>query len=221
MEKKIITEHILKSGFTIIELMVTLGIMVSLFTIVITGIASQRSNRNLQIAANELVTNIRKLQTYTLVSRGLTPTLPAQYYILKLDSSNPTEYTLQAIYNTEISPTLTNIEKIKLPSGVRLALANSLHAYRTGYTNYPSCALLAFKAPFAKILVNTACSPSSPIFPYAITNGDDYYSLVNFVTNGATTANSDTSLDIVLSNDTNTKSFTVTTKGISGLVTSQ
>jgi prepilin-type N-terminal cleavage/methylation domain-containing protein len=221
MKKKSEKQLSLQFGFTLIELMVTMGIMATLFTIIILGLAGQRSNRNLQIASNELVTNIRKLQTDTLVSRGVDPTQTAQYYILKFDTTKPTEYIMQAIYNSDTAPTLVDTQKIKLPTGVRFAFSNPLYAYRTGFSSYPTCALLTFKAPFAKILVSTSCVPNSPTFPYAITNSDDYYSVVNFVANGSGVTNSDTSLDIVLVNDNNTKSQTVTVKGISGLVTSQ
>jgi prepilin-type N-terminal cleavage/methylation domain-containing protein len=221
MEKKIYKNFFKYSGFTIIELMVTLAIMVSLFTVIITGLAGQRSNRNLQIAVNELVTNLRKLQTNVLVSKGISSSLPAQYYILKIDSTKPNQYTMQAVYNTDVSPTLTDLETVKLPLGVKISGSSPLYVYRTGYNTSPTCALVGFKAPFAKVLISSSCTPNSPTVPYTIINGDDYYSLINFITNGATTANSDTSLDIVLSNDTNTKSQTVTVKGISGLITSQ
>lgn len=209
-------------GFTLIELIVSLSIMVALFTIVVSGVASQRSNRNLNIAINELVTNIRKIQSNTLSSRGLSTTQPVQYYVIKFDTAKPTQYTIQAIYNVSSSPKLTDVQVVKFPPGIRLANTNPLNIYRSGYSiNNASCALLAFKAPFAKIYTSTSCSPSAPTLPYNILTGDDYYNILNFVINGVNSANENTNLDIILTNDTNTKTRKVSVKAVSGLVTFQ
>ena len=89
----------LKKGFTLIELMVVVSIMAILATAVIINIAGQRNNRNIIIAENELVNNIRTAQSYTLSSRVLPSGQSAQYYVLKFDFSEPSQYILQAIYN--------------------------------------------------------------------------------------------------------------------------
>lgn len=210
------------AGFTLIELVVVLAVMGILAGAVIVGIANQRVNRNLNIAANELITNLRKLQTYTLTAKGISPTQPVQYYLIKIDAAKPDEYVLQAMYNVTTSPQLANLETVKLPQGIRFAAASPLYIDRPlGFIDQqPSCALVVFKTPFAKVLLSNGCSVSSA--PPWDPNTDDYQKILNFIVNTALgTVSSDSSINIKLSDQSGTAARTITVKGISGLIFSQ
>ena len=58
-------------GFTLIELLVVISIMGILATLMIVNFAGQRVSRSLLLAKNETVTNIRKVQSYTLSSKNI------------------------------------------------------------------------------------------------------------------------------------------------------
>jgi prepilin-type N-terminal cleavage/methylation domain-containing protein len=213
-----------QAGFTLLELIISMSIMATLFAVIATGIVSQRSNRDLNIASNELITNLRKLQANSLSSRGLAFDQPVQYYILKFDKNIPGQYTIQAIYNSSVQPKLIDIETIKLPINVKFASNNPFYSYRVGFNANPNCVLLSFGAPYAKILVTSvagSCTPVSATNPYTIVNTDDYFNIPNFIVNGPTLTSADTNLDIVLSSVDNSISKTVTIKGISGLIYAQ
>lgn len=172
-------------GFTLMELMVVLTISVFLFTAVIVNINSQRAPRDLKIAQNEMVSNIRKAQSYSLSSRNLPSGLPAQYYLIKFDLTKPNQYTIQAIFNVSSSPQLQDFETIKLPTNVKISSISISQRLQAPSTQTPSsCALAAFAAPYGKVIFNDECNPSGTMSsPYTIQSSDHYQQLVNFQTN--------------------------------------
>lgn len=171
-------------GFTLIELMVTLTITAFLFSGLIVNINGQRAPRDIKIAQNELVSNLRKAESYTLSARNLPSGQPAQYYVVRFSLANPTEYVIQAISNVSSSPQLQDVETIKLPINVKItALTVTQRLLAPATQNSTACALVAFVAPYGKVLFNDGCSPSSFTSPYVILPSDDYQKLVNFQTN--------------------------------------
>lgn len=175
------------SGFSLIELIVALTITAFLFSGLIVNINGQRAPRDIKIAQNELVSNIRKAESYTLSARNLPSGVPAQYYVVKFDLSKPTQYVIQAIYNVSSSPKVLDLETIKLPSNVKITAINvtqRLLAPATQTLNTSTaCALAAFVAPYGKVIFNSGCDPVSFTGSYIIQSTDDYQKLVNFQTN--------------------------------------
>ncbi|HYV33356.1 MAG TPA: prepilin-type N-terminal cleavage/methylation domain-containing protein [Candidatus Limnocylindria bacterium] len=225
-----------QGGFTLIELLVVIAIMGLLSTLMIVNLGTQRGARNIGIAENELVSNIRKAQSNTLSSRLLPSGESAQFYILKFDLSRPTEYKIQAMYNVSSVPKLVDIETINLPPNIQFESVSG----STITINRPSiptiqningptgCALVVFAAPFAKTLLNTGCTPVAlPPGPYTIANTDDYQKILNFVANGdcdafnnpfGCTVSTDSTMTIVLSDREHSVSKTVTVNAITGSV---
>ena len=175
------------AGFTLMELMVVLTISALLFTVLIVNINGQRAPRDIKIGQNELVSNIRKAESYTLSSRNLSSGQPAQYYVVKFDLSKPTQYTIQAIYNVGSSPMMQDVETIKLPTNVKISGISISGRPQIPATQSPTvCALTAFVAPYGKVLFNDGCTPVTlPGNPYTLVSTDDYQKLVNFQTNVA------------------------------------
>ena len=99
-------------GFTLIELMVVVTIMVILATVMVINLAAQRTSRDIKIAQNQLVSYIRQAQSYTLSARTLPSGESVQFYVLKFDLNKPTQYTLEAVYNVSSSPQLQDIQTI-------------------------------------------------------------------------------------------------------------
>lgn len=221
-------------GFTLVELMVVLGIFGLLLSVILANYAGLRGARNLKIAQSELVSNLRKIQSYTLSSRALNSTQAVQYYILKFDSATPDRYTIQALYNVSSAPQLaTNIETIMLPQEIRLSAASPFQIDRPpiggsadNYDTPPfaaSCLLVAYKLPFGRIIFNNGCNPNNPASdPYSLVDTDDYSKIKNFVADtpsNSYTASDNTILTFTLTTTDGKLSKTVTVNGITGAVT--
>ncbi len=217
--------HNVGAGFTIIELLVVLSVMGILITLIVANLAGQRSNQKLKIAQNELVTNFRKLQSFTLASRNLPDGQSVQYYILKFDLSKPDRYTIEVLYDVLSSPGLASVETVFFPEGIRLAVNDPIVINRPSVIPtqkkpaYPNgCALVAFKLPFAKTLIS-----------YASTDGckqdnwnpstDDYEKIINFVINvNNYPVSADSEIIINLADKDGKLSRSVSLDGVTGLV---
>jgi hypothetical protein len=104
------------------------------------------------------------------------------------------------------------LETYQLPSGIQVS-STPVTIYRSPYsTQAASCGLVAFKAPFARIYLNSGC-----IFNNFA--DDDYNSLLQFAVN---TENSHTSIDsyavIQIIDSNSQKSRWVMVRGVTGVV---
>ncbi len=223
--KKIKKYNVKFAGFTLIELLVSISIMVIISTLIIVNLAGLRAGQKLKIAENELVTNLRKVQNYTLTSRVVGGNQAVQYYIIKFDLSNPYQYVIQAMYDVSSSPKLNdNIETIYLPSGIRFSSASPVIITRpvSPFSQTPDpvsgCVLIAYKLPFAQTLLSNGCKRNN----FADASTDDYKNILNFVGNvtglPGNTVSADSRIDIKLSDEKGTITKTVTVQGVSGLI---
>ncbi len=228
-----------RRGFTLIELLVVLTIFLIILGVMLANFAGLRTARNLKIAQNELVSNIRKVQSYTLSSRALNGIKSVQYYLMKFDSATPDRYFIQAIYDASTSPKLvSNVETIFLPQNIRLASSTAVLIDRPPLqfpsaasdttdikpenNNTSSCTLLAFRLPFAKVIINGG---KDIIFSnnngctFASFSNDDYSKIKNFVANSSSnTAVSDSVLTITLASIDGKLSKTVSINGLTGAI---
>jgi prepilin-type N-terminal cleavage/methylation domain-containing protein len=215
-------------GFTLIELLTAVAVLLIMTSLVTVNLAGFRVDRNLTIAQTELVTNIRKAQNYTLSARQVSGNQSGQFFILKFDYASSTQYQLQALYNITATPTLPtlvrNVETYNFPKGVQLSSTSPVTIYRDpSYgptTQSGTCALVAFKAPFARVYLNgyIASKPTSGCTDNGGIN-DDYANLMNFVVN---VTNNNTSTDsyavITITDTTGLKSKKVLIRGVTGVV---
>lgn len=153
-----------QSGFTLVEMLAVIGIMGLVASIFIANFAAFRGPRNLRIATNELVTNLRKIQSYTLSSRNSPSGLAVKYYILKVSNlaGNNTSYQVQSI-NSNYSFS-SNIETLKFPEGI-IVRANAgspkglqLEQPIGAGAEDKSCVQIAFSLPFSRVYLDGACS---------------------------------------------------------------
>jgi prepilin-type N-terminal cleavage/methylation domain-containing protein len=218
-------------GFTIMELLVVLSIMGLLFTFVLVNIGGKRGARNLRLAQSGLVSDIRKIQSFTLSSRNVPGGNPTQYNLIKFDMNTPDRYYIQAIYDKATAPNgngrMKTIETIYFPPGVKFdisAVAPSYPVKIVRPNNPPpdmnlsatDCGLLAFKAPFAKTFMSKGCSAGAE--PYDIVTGDDYSRIVNFMGDVDNVSKLSTMIITLRENQTNL-SKTVTVQASNGLAT--
>lgn len=144
-------------GFTIIELLVVLAIMGLFLGAVLVNYARTRGPRNLRIAQNEMVTNIRKVQSYVLSSRN-TSEGPVKYYVLKFDEENPTQYILQAVQQ-DYDNFSDSVETFSLPTGITITAVDTQQPLGSSTVD-SRCAQIAFSLPFNKMFLDTTCSIS-------------------------------------------------------------
>jgi prepilin-type N-terminal cleavage/methylation domain-containing protein len=145
-----------QSGFTLIELIVVISIMLMAFGLVLTGLNQQRIKRSVNIAQNETTTNIRKVQSYMLSSRNI-GSKPVKYYIVQF-KENATTYTIRAVDSDYTY--YPNVETVRLTDGV--VVFDMVLTDRTGLIKSTDqngqCAQLIFAAPFGKVYMdNTSC----------------------------------------------------------------
>lgn len=217
------------AGFTIMELLVVLLIMGTLFSFVLVNIGGKKGVRNLKLAQSQLVSDIRKIQSYTLSSRSIPGGQPTQYYLLKFDMRYPDRYFIQAIFDKDTAPggngKLITVETIPLPQGVKFDLSSVPWVVNRPDNPPPNislnsteCGLLAFKAPFAKTYMAKGCSPNPATEPYVILGTDDYSQIVNF--NGEdNTSSKNSTLVITLREGQTNQTRTITVQASNGLVT--
>jgi hypothetical protein len=125
---------------------------------------------------------------------------------------------LQAMYNifaTPTPPTLVELETINLPQGIQMDAPQPVRVVRNFFpTNQIySCALLAFKTPFARTYMNTGCNSSS------FDSNDDYQKIINYATNSSGYPTStDSYMVITLRNPEGTKNRKVLIRGVTGVI---
>ncbi len=229
-----------QKAFTLIELLVVISIMVVLVGALTLNLASQRTARDIRLAQNQLITDIRKAQAYTLSARILPSGQSAQYYILKFDLSNPTQYSIQAISDAGSQPQFQDVEIMTLPPNIEVGALipsdNAISVSRpfnnpTTQVIFTNCALAAFAAPFGKIILNDGCNPVNSSFsPANLLPSTDYYDkIINFQSNvicnsvnppnpPSCTASTDSIMVITLVDKLKTISRKVLINAITGLV---
>ncbi len=203
------------AGFTLIEMLVVISILGILLGIVVLDFSRQRQTRGLNIAQNEMVTNIRKAQSNSLFSRNIEGQKPVQYYILKFSTSAPDRYFMEAISDVKVAPRLNQVETIRLPQNIFISairIRRPAPPYISQIEN-SNCALLAFKLPFAKTYVNNGC------FGSGFTGSDDYQKIISHISNiSSLTVSIDTDLIITVQNKIGNLTRQILVKGVTGIV---
>lgn len=150
-------EH--QQGFTIMELLVVIFMMAIIASLFVANYAGTRGPRNLRIAQNQLISNLRKYQSYTLSSRNAPTGNPARFYVIRFSNADLTTYTVQVIDNTTPA-TIVNTETFTLPSGITFsASAPFVVQQPIGSSNVnASCVQVGFLLPFSKTYMDRTCS---------------------------------------------------------------
>ncbi len=203
-----------RAGFTVIELLVVLSIMMLMVGVFIIDFYRQRNTRDIKIAQNELVTNLRKVQSSALFSTDVGSNNASQYQIVKFSSASPGEYVLQGIADATVAPQLFNLGTVKFPKGVEIT-AKSLTGPIWSLPVLSDCTLLAFKSPYGKVYMNNGCAVTTPAFQV----GDSYKKLLDHVSNNPSqSVSTDADLVIQLSKTGSLLTKYVIVKGITGLI---
>lgn len=138
-------------GFTMIELMIIVVIMVTLTSIVTVSFSQMRSTQSLQAAANDLISKIREIQNFTYTGRQISGGQPPRAYIITF-TANATTFLVQ--YN--IGTTTTTLETVSLPQNTKIQQLLVSSAPRTPVA-------VRMEAPFSELSVNGSPSQSLQI----------------------------------------------------------
>jgi type II secretory pathway pseudopilin PulG len=147
-------------GFTVIELMVVFIIIVLLSSVIIINWNNQTPGRSLTIAQNEVVTNLRRVQSYSVNSRNINSSVPAKFYFLKFQKN-------QSVYSVDASDSATNpvyytsLETFNLPTGV--IVSNIALTSTDGGSNLsPDCLMVAVSVVYGKTyFLSNVCDSSA------------------------------------------------------------
>ncbi len=165
-----------QAGFTIVELLAVLAIMTLLMGALVLDFASQRGKRNIVLAKNETITNLRKVQSYTLSSKNLPTGESVKYYIATF-SAGANSFTVDAIDSDYVFHPA--VETIALPSAISIENITTIDNKDSGQGtksevvaeesvrvrdaglgalsdkgNVYKCMQIIFSAPFGKIYTN-------------------------------------------------------------------
>lgn len=130
-------------GFTLLELLTVIAVMGVLASVFMVNFNAQRVPRDLNIARNETITNIRKVQSYTLSSRDTLGMANKFYVITFMDGESSYKIGSIGINPTDKLFTYKIQEVVTLPGKVRQSI------------NGPDCAQVIFAAPFGKMYTDT------------------------------------------------------------------
>ncbi len=222
-------------GFTVMELMVVISIMMILTTAIVINLNKQRASRDVKIAQNQLVSDLRKIASYTLAARTAPGGRSAQYYLMRFDLTKPDRYEILAITNAASSPILESVEIIKLPANIKfdsaapIIISQRLASPASQSFASSDCALVAFKAPFSKVILNKGCAITTAPSGISLTNtSDDFAKIINFQTNvscdinnnpPACSASTDDLMTIKLADTANTVFRTIIINAVTGAIT--
>ena len=144
-------------GFTLIELIVAISIIVILTSLFLANYRGGTKQRSISSAVNNLVSDLHKIQSYSLSSRDYAPGTPASQYAVVFVQNN-FQYSLWG-YNNAIVPTGTSLSTVNFPPNVAI---NSIQVTKTdGTVLSPANLQVNFKIPFGKLIFN---------FPGSVTN---------------------------------------------------
>lgn len=156
-------------GFTLIELITTIAIMVLILSLTIANIHGTDASRNTQLAASNLISDLHKVQTYAVNSEDYTAGVtPASAWSIQVAAEN--NYQIQSVDDTVLQNTQT-VSTTQLPTNI---IFESIQIQRPngGGTYCPSQATIQFTVPYGRIITSYAgaapcySNPQPIIGPY-------------------------------------------------------
>lgn len=147
-----------ESGFTIMELMVTVFILAMVYGLVVVNFNLWRGPQFVKLGGAELATNIYKARSYSLSARNIEGN-PARLYIVQLkttDGENST-YSLSGVASDDSGNNLfyPNLESFHFPGTAYVG--DLSYTPLDGAPQSTDCLQIAFVLPFGKTYVDGSC----------------------------------------------------------------
>lgn len=182
------------SGFTLIELLVSVFIMLTLLGIVLANFSGLSGTRNLNVAKNNIISDMRRQQSQSLSSRNISGAIVASAYGVTMATvtAPPSSYSMIADNNSAI-PVRYNQATLNLPPNVYIKTISIVRA--TGSSTTATNLEVYFTVPYGRLLQTYSGGVSAQSKdPNAITT-------------------------VTLSTKDNTKTLTFVVNGVSGNIT--
>lgn len=147
-------------GFTVVELLVVIGIMMLILSIMIPSFATWRAGQDLTFAQRELVSNLQRARGYALTGKRILD-FNSKYYGIRF-ALNSGDYTLEGVaYDFAGGPdrkydgaTYPPLETLRLPGGV--VVSGIAYERPIGQAQVqPSCLIVSFALPYAQAYIDT------------------------------------------------------------------
>jgi len=142
-----------QNGFTLIELLVVIFIMVTLTSVFLVNFGSQSGPRSLTVAKNNLVSNLRRMQSHAISSKDSTATAASKYYSLTL-SSVVGAYNSYGLKTYDSSNAVTNLSTEQLIAPVIVKQISVTKSDSTVLN--PTNIEIFYSVPFARMLLTTS-----------------------------------------------------------------
>ncbi len=180
---------VLNSGFTLIELLVSVFIMLMLLSVVLANFTGLSGKRNLKVAKNNLISDIRAMQSQSLSSKDiLSGTLPASDYgvVLSTVATPPSSYSTVGD-DVNVPSLRVVLSTLNLPSNVYVKTISITRA--DGSTTTANSLQVLFTIPYGRLLQTfsggtaSATKESNAVTTVTLSTKDNT-STATFVING-------------------------------------
>ncbi|GAC1413090.1 MAG: hypothetical protein NVSMB66_4060 [Candidatus Doudnabacteria bacterium] len=146
-----------KRGFTLIELLVVISIMVTLTTVFLANFSSVGKVRSVNIAKNNVVSDLRKMQTNALASKDVSPGVLSGDYGLTFNISTPGSYQLVADDNNGVRQ--IPLGTYYIPNNAALSAITIIQP--NGTVVNPNYIEILFKTTFGRVMTTYTSGGSS------------------------------------------------------------
>jgi len=161
-----------QKGFTLIELMVSVAIILILTSVVIAQFGPLSKSRNLKHSRDNMISDIRKVQSFSLSAKNVSGTTPSSAYGIILDTASANTYRLIAEDNAN-PVNRTTLETIKLPENTYIKTISVKKSDGT-IINTNSLTIF-FKVPYGRVLSSygTIVKEANDILTVVLSAPDD------------------------------------------------
>lgn len=173
-------------GFTLIELLISIFIIVTLTSLFLANFRGGTNQRVVNSATNNLISDLHKIQSFSLSSKDVAAGQPASRYAVTF-SNNATAYALLG-YNNAVPAVSSTIANVNLPIGAVISTVSITKADGSVPVPQPTSVAVAFKIPFGKVVMNYSGSTTDEVndnLKIKISSSDNAvcaYVLINGVT---------------------------------------
>ena len=148
------------AGFTLIELMVAIALMMVLLTLVVANFTGTAPKQAVAVAHETLVSDIRKMQSFALDSRDTPNGAPASSYQVAFDLSSaasPAQYLLIG-YDNATPPNEILLTTENLPPNIGISSIAVSHAGGAPLVITSGQLTIRYVLPYARMLVTYTAS---------------------------------------------------------------
>jgi type II secretory pathway pseudopilin PulG len=207
-----------KLGFTVVELLVVITIMVLIVSMTIPSFKTWRLQQDLTAAQREMTTQLQKIRSYSLSGRQIQNNTAKNYALRINKAASPDIYTIEGVsYDAGSSidrkydgATYPVLETWKLPSGIQVTKIDYERPAGAAQTS-PNCVIIGFSLPYGSTYIDT--DNADGIDDDGVCDFFNHYNDLSWLHNW-----SNAKLTITLGRPGTTATKTITVNGVTGQI---